>query len=100
MPAAWRGSGEGVDLEFERAGLDANAQPDGSRVFESQWDSPECEHPDMNVLWPHRTLNDHRSRPFSLPNHGDGTGKRKKDDYASAEAAAKQDAQVGQLKEN
>mmetsp|Transcript_93355 Transcript_93355/g.291106 ORF Transcript_93355/g.291106 Transcript_93355/m.291106 type:complete len:229 (+) Transcript_93355:75-761(+) len=64
MPNAWQSAGEWVDLEFERAGLDAHGGPG---VLDSPWDSEEFPHPDTNVLWPNRTLSEHRRRPFVLP---------------------------------
>lgn len=63
-PAPWRRAGEWVDLVYERAGLPAEGT---QKDLESPWDSDEFPHPDANVLWPHSSLNEHRSRPFSLP---------------------------------
>eukprot|EP00927_Polykrikos_kofoidii_P025484 TRINITY_DN22874_c0_g1_i1.p1 TRINITY_DN22874_c0_g1~~TRINITY_DN22874_c0_g1_i1.p1 ORF type:complete len:371 (+),score=58.33 TRINITY_DN22874_c0_g1_i1:224-1336(+) len=66
LPAAWRDPGEWVDLEFTRAGLDPDLRQDKSTIA-SPWGQMGFEHPDSNVLWPHRALSEHRSRPFTLP---------------------------------
>jgi len=61
-PASWRHAAEWVDLEFERAGLDADSTP-GS--LDSPW-KEDFVAPDA-IAWPHATLTEHRSRPFGLP---------------------------------
>jgi len=66
-PAPWRHAREWVDLELERAGIPSEG---GAAVaLDSPWGSEEFQPPDINVLWPHTALNDHRSRPFVLPRH-------------------------------
>lgn len=86
VPAAWRDASTWVDLELERAGLDA----DGVKgVLDSPWGHEEgLEQPDSNVLWPHQALDEHRSRPFAMPS------KLSLDDAEIREKANKQ------LKEN
>eukprot|EP00929_Paragymnodinium_shiwhaense_P013222 TRINITY_DN121088_c0_g1_i1.p1 TRINITY_DN121088_c0_g1~~TRINITY_DN121088_c0_g1_i1.p1 ORF type:complete len:410 (-),score=122.16 TRINITY_DN121088_c0_g1_i1:52-1281(-) len=108
LPAAWRDPGEWVDLELERAGLDADARPDvdASTALESHWGNDEFEQPDMNVLWPHPALHEHRSRPFGLPRRlttGDtrqaAAGKKKKGAGGLSPEEEKQ-AMLKQLEEN
>jgi len=62
-PTSWRHAAEWVDLEFERAGLDSDGTPG---ALESPWKAEDFVAPDANA-WPHRTLTEHRSRPFALP---------------------------------
>lgn len=64
-PAPWRHGGEWVDLEFERVGLPSHSSAQQS--LKSPWGGEDLPPPDMNVLWPHAALNEHRSRPFMLP---------------------------------
>jgi len=63
-PASWRHAAEWVDLEFERAGLDAETLPG---ALESPWKAEDFVAPDASVPWPHATLTEHRSRPFGFP---------------------------------
>lgn len=64
-PAPWRHAGEWVDLELERVGLPSHSSAEQSLT--SPWGGENVPSPDMNVLWPHAALSDHRSRPFMLP---------------------------------
>eukprot|EP00928_Gymnodinium_smaydae_P017963 TRINITY_DN16847_c0_g1_i1.p1 TRINITY_DN16847_c0_g1~~TRINITY_DN16847_c0_g1_i1.p1 ORF type:complete len:346 (-),score=40.74 TRINITY_DN16847_c0_g1_i1:72-1109(-) len=85
-PAMWTDPGSWVDLELERAGLDADG---GEGALESPWGTEGYEHPDFNVLWPHRTVGEHRSRPFSLPRRVLESGE-----------SAEREAALGQVTQN
>eukprot|EP00933_Yihiella_yeosuensis_P028275 TRINITY_DN22096_c0_g2_i3.p1 TRINITY_DN22096_c0_g2~~TRINITY_DN22096_c0_g2_i3.p1 ORF type:complete len:225 (+),score=27.29 TRINITY_DN22096_c0_g2_i3:144-818(+) len=65
FPAPWRHARHWVDLELDRAGIPTE---DSETDLESPWGvTDEFQPPDSNVLWPHAALNEHRSRPFSVP---------------------------------
>lgn len=79
-PAPWRHAGEWVDLELERVGLPSHSSAQQS--LKSPWGGEDLPPPDMNVLWPHAALNEHRSRPFMLPRNpqrGVGRGEHKQE---------------------
>jgi hypothetical protein len=62
-PAGWEAE-DYVDLEFDRVGL----PPEKESALHSAWGVKDgIPHPAMNVLWPHRTLDVHRRRPFASP---------------------------------
>mmetsp|Transcript_44238 Transcript_44238/g.87776 ORF Transcript_44238/g.87776 Transcript_44238/m.87776 type:complete len:300 (+) Transcript_44238:59-958(+) len=63
-PKSWRHAAEWVDLEFERAGLDAD---NTSGSLQSPWEAEDFVAADSNAPWPHEALTEHRSRPFGLP---------------------------------
>jgi len=70
LPASWRDASEWVDLEFERAGLGEES----GVVLDSPWGSEEYPQPDNSVLWPHRAISEHRSRPFASNTGRTATG--------------------------
>lgn len=65
-PAVWRDPAEWVDLEMERVGLDCS-QAEGAGTLKSPWGTRAFPDPDLNVMWPHAALSEHRKRPFVLP---------------------------------
>eukprot|EP00930_Biecheleria_cincta_P028365 TRINITY_DN1979_c0_g1_i1.p1 TRINITY_DN1979_c0_g1~~TRINITY_DN1979_c0_g1_i1.p1 ORF type:complete len:410 (+),score=76.77 TRINITY_DN1979_c0_g1_i1:106-1335(+) len=97
-PAPWRHAGEWVDLELERVGLPSHSS--AQQGLKSPWGGEDVPSPDMNVLWPHAALSEHRSRPFMLPRsaqRGAGTtGRRGKNDEPEVDGTYAQ----GQLQAN
>jgi len=63
MPPSWGSAAQWVDFKLIEAGLDPDARP-VSEDLESPWGRSGFPQPETNPLWPHRALEEHRTRPF------------------------------------
>lgn len=66
VPISWKNPGTWVDLELERHGI---SHKSGPGFLASPWPDRDADlrSPDSNVLWPNPAIEEHRSRPFVLP---------------------------------